>query len=84
MAMNLVDTRRRGRAVAAVSGRLTVALVIEVPLGTFLGQQFTWRVPFFTVAGPGLAAMIANIARLPGVSTAAPVPLRRQLAFPAS
>jgi predicted MFS family arabinose efflux permease len=37
---------------------LTVATVIGVPLGTFIGQQTSWRVPFLVVAALASAAAI--------------------------
>jgi MFS transporter, DHA1 family, inner membrane transport protein len=38
---------------------LTVATVIGVPLGTFIGQPTSWRVPFLIVAALAAAAAIA-------------------------
>lgn len=81
VAISLVDENRRGRAIAAMFGGLTIALVIGVPLGTFLGQHFGWRVPFFTVAGIGLIALAGNIVLLPEVAPPPSVPLRRQMTF---
>jgi MFS transporter, DHA1 family, inner membrane transport protein len=81
VAINLVAEDRRGRAIAAMFGGLTIALVVGVPLGTFLGQHFDWRLPFFTVAVLGLVALAGIIALLPETEAPPSVPLRRQLRF---
>ncbi len=49
-----------GRSSAAISAMflgLTVATVAGVPAGTWFGQQFGWRVPFWVIAGIGLVAV---------------------------
>jgi MFS transporter, DHA1 family, inner membrane transport protein len=48
-----------GRAIGLMFTGLTVATVIGVPLGTFIGQQTSWRVPFLVVAGLAAVAAIA-------------------------
>ena len=35
---------------------LTVAMVIGVPSGTFIGQRLDWRAPFFAIAALGAPA----------------------------
>jgi predicted MFS family arabinose efflux permease len=37
----------------------TLAMVIGVPLGTYLGNSFGWRLPFFLIAGIACGAVIA-------------------------
>jgi DHA1 family inner membrane transport protein len=48
-----------GRAIGLMFTGLTVATVLGVPLGTFVGQQTSWRIPFLIVAGLAAAAAVA-------------------------
>ena len=60
VAANLVPKAQAGRAISVMFAGLTLAMVIGVPLGSFLGNLMGWRLPFFAVAALaalGLAAM---------------------------
>ncbi len=61
----LVPPERRGRALAIVSGGLGVAVAIGVPLGSFVGISFGWRMPFIGVAVLSSIALIGLLAGLP-------------------
>ncbi|WP_426436720.1 MFS transporter [Bradyrhizobium genosp. P] len=56
---------RRGRAIALVTSGLTVATVLGVPFGTFVGNQFGWRATFVMVAGLGAVALLGLLFGLP-------------------
>ena len=64
-AAGLFPPRRRGRVVAVVLGGGTLAAVLGLPLGTWLGQQAGWRAAFLALSGIGLAAMVAVAVWLP-------------------
>ncbi|WP_438355009.1 MFS transporter [Microbacterium sp. CJ88] len=51
VAADVLGPGKRAKGVAFVLTGLTVANVVGVPLGTFLGQQFGWRAAFVVVAG---------------------------------
>lgn len=60
VAAALVSQKQAGRAIATMFAGLTLAMVVGVPLGSFLGNLMGWRLPFFAVtllAAVGLAAM---------------------------
>ena len=59
VAAETAEPGHEGRAIGLMFTGLTVATVIGVPLGTFIGQQSSWRVPFLVVAGLAAAAAIA-------------------------
>ncbi|GAB3959736.1 hypothetical protein GCM10027614_79890 [Micromonospora vulcania] len=61
----------RGRVVALFSTGATLAPVLGVPLGTWLGQQAGWRVAFAVLAGIGLAIAAAVLVLLPSYPPAA-------------
>ncbi|MEO3769256.1 MFS transporter [Micromonospora sp. B9E7] len=55
----------RGRVVALFGAGATLAPVLGVPLGTWLGQQAGWRVAFAVLAGVGLVTAAAVFVLLP-------------------
>ncbi|CAL75222.1 Putative Permease of the major facilitator superfamily [Bradyrhizobium sp. ORS 278] len=65
VAVAISAPERRGRAVALVTSGLTVATVIGVPLGTFVGSQASWRATFALVAALGALALIGVLLRVP-------------------
>jgi predicted MFS family arabinose efflux permease len=65
MAASLVPPERSGSAIALMFTGLTVAMVTGVPMGTFIGQTFGWRVTFACVAGLGLIAFAGLFLLLP-------------------
>ncbi|WP_237280466.1 MFS transporter [Subtercola vilae] len=68
--VHLVPKHQIGRAVAITSGGGTAAFVLGVPLGTMLGQAFTWRVPFAVIGVLALFAALLILKKLPRVSPA--------------
>ncbi|MFI8963033.1 MFS transporter [Streptomyces sp. NPDC053493] len=55
----------RGRVVGALSVAGSLALVIGVPAGTWLGRQSDWRVPVAVLAGLGTVCLVTIAALLP-------------------
>ncbi len=60
IAANLVPEDRRASAISIMFTGLTVATVTGVPIGTFIGQQFGWRLAFVAIVALGAIALIAN------------------------
>jgi len=58
VAVAITSAERRGRAIALVTSGLTVATVLGVPLGTWIGNQYGWRATFILVAGLGAVALV--------------------------
>lgn len=63
VAADLVAPEKKAGAIAMMFTGLTVANVVGVPLGTFIGQAMGWRITFFVVAALGVLGL-AGIARL--------------------
>ena len=59
----LAPPKRRGSAVAMVMGGMTVAFVIGIPLGSFVGAHFGWRSTFI-LAGALTAIAFAGVVTL--------------------
>lgn len=65
VAVAVASPERRGRAVALVTSGITVATVIGVPLGNFIGSLLGWRATFAMVALLGLVALAGLLFGLP-------------------
>jgi predicted MFS family arabinose efflux permease len=65
VAVAIASPERRGRAIALVTSGLTVATVLGVPLGTWIGSHYGWRSTFILVAGLGAVALAGLLFGLP-------------------
>lgn len=72
LAAGMVEEHRRGAAVSAVVGGLSVATAIGVPAGTIVGQAVGWRVAFCVVAVLTIAALAAAARWVPLIATHRP------------
>lgn len=64
IASALVAPERRGRALAIVTGGLSLAVALGVPLGALIGGHLGWRATF---AGVGVLACVALVGLVWGV-----------------
>jgi DHA1 family inner membrane transport protein len=65
VATNLVAPDRKASAIAIMFTGLTVANILGVPFGTWLGQHFGWRSTFWSVTLVGMAAVAIIAAFVP-------------------
>jgi Arabinose efflux permease len=65
IAADVVAPNKRASAIAVMFTGLTVATITGVPLGTFIGQTFNWRMSFFFLVALGLVGLITNIILVP-------------------
>ncbi|WP_160724339.1 MFS transporter [Bacillus sp. USDA818B3_A] len=65
IAADLVPENRRASAIAIMFSGLTIATVTGVPFGTFIGQQFGWRMAFIIIIVVGIIAFLANSILVP-------------------
>lgn len=65
VAQSLVPPERKASAIALMFTGLTLATVLGLPFGTWLGQNFGWRATFWAVAAIGVVAIIALSSALP-------------------
>lgn len=65
VATGLVPEDRRASAIAIMFTGLTVATVLGVPFGTWLGQHYGWRSSFWAVTLVGVIALMVVVAFLP-------------------
>ncbi|MGO4153754.1 MFS transporter [Cupriavidus sp. YAF13] len=80
VATGLVAPHKRASAIAVMFTGLTVASVLGVPFGTWLGQAYGWRASFWAVAAVGLVAVLVIALAVPAERAAPQAPdLRRDL-----
>ncbi len=79
VAMRLADEGKAASAVATMFTGLTVASVLGVPLGTWLGHNVSWRLVFLVVAAIGLATALSLKKLLPWFEPQRHGSLRRDL-----
>ncbi|MEV0058456.1 MFS transporter [Nocardia sp. NPDC050718] len=81
LAASLVAPAKKAGAISIMFGGLTIANVLGVPLGTFIGQQWGWRATFAVITVVGLVALAGITALVPDAPAASARPdLRAELA----
>jgi DHA1 family inner membrane transport protein len=66
VATRLVAADRRASAISIMFTGLTIATLLGVPAGAWLGLHFGWRSTFWAVAAIGVLAMLVIAALVPG------------------
>lgn len=79
VAGDLVAPQRRAQAISAMFAGLTVANVLGVPVGTWVGQSLSWRATFWLIALVGAVALVALRAAVPSLPARDDGPVRAQL-----
>lgn len=69
VAANLAPKGQASKSIAVMFAGLTLAMVIGVPIGSFLGNAMGWRLPFYAVALLAALALMATARWLPSVPT---------------
>ncbi|MEU0660030.1 MFS transporter [Streptomyces lavendulocolor] len=80
VAADLVAPEKKAGAIAMMFTGLTVANVVGVPLGTFIGQSAGWRTTFFLVAGLGVLGLLGVAKLVPEQPKPEGVRLRHEFA----
>lgn len=80
VAADLVAPGRKAGAIATMFTGLTVANIVGVPLGTYLGQAAGWRATFVTVAALGVVGLLGIARLVPALPRPEGARLRRELA----
>ncbi|GAB0102628.1 MFS transporter [Nocardia sp. JMUB6875] len=80
VAADLVAPEKKAGAIAMMFTGLTLANVIGVPLGTFIGQSSSWRITFALVAALGVAGLLGVAKLVPDLPKPEGVHLRHELA----
>jgi len=80
VATGLVSADRRASAIALMFSGLTLATLLGVPAGAWIGQHFGWRSAFWAVSGVGVLALLILASFVPrDRERHQPAPLRQEL-----
>ncbi|MFF3302384.1 MFS transporter [Streptomyces sp. NPDC001741] len=80
VAADLVAPAKKAGAIAMMFTGLTVANVVGVPLGTYVGQNFGWRITFLVVAALGVLGLLGVAKLIPEQPKPEGVRIRHELA----
>lgn len=73
MAASLVPPEKRGSAMATVTGGMTIAFLLGIPMGSVVGSAFGWRATFLLSALLSLVSFTAVALFTPRVVPPAPI-----------
>jgi DHA1 family inner membrane transport protein len=65
VASNMVKENKKAGAISLMFAGLTVSNIIGVPVGTFVGIQFGWRVTFWVLAVIGVVTILGIVFWIP-------------------
>ncbi|MHA3789251.1 MFS transporter [Flavobacterium hauense] len=81
VASRLADKGKEARAIAIMFSGLTIANVVGVPLGTYIGHNYSWRYTFAIVAVIGLITVITLLLWMPNLESKKDESIKTQLQF---
>ncbi|OKK13139.1 chemotaxis protein [Streptomyces sp. CB00455] len=67
VAIAMVDKDQRARAMAVMIGGLSIANVLGVPAGAFLGEHLGWRAAFWSVGAASAIALAGILVLIPKI-----------------
>ncbi|MED4080145.1 MFS transporter [Halalkalibacterium halodurans] len=76
---SLVPDTMRGKALSFVIAGITVGLILGAPIGTWIGNEFTWRYSFWFVALVSLVTAIGVLLFLPRIEREASISIKERL-----
>ncbi len=79
VASRLAGKGKEAQAISMMFAGLTVANIIGVPLGTFIGHTMSWRITFVIIAVVGLVTMACLQKLLPAMPVVSQSSLRKDL-----
>jgi len=81
VASRIAEKGKAAQAVSLMFMGLTIANILGVPLGTFIGHNFSWRISFAVVVLVGLVTLLSLKLWLPALEAAKNRDLKAELSF---
>lgn len=81
VASRLADKGKEAQAIAIMFSGLTLANLIGVPIGTYIGHNFIWRYTFVLIAVVGLLTFLFISLWMPQLDKGESVNMKKQLEF---
>ncbi|MEZ0538295.1 MFS transporter [Fibrella arboris] len=79
VASRLAGPGKEARAISMMFAGLTVANILGVPLGTFIGHEISWRITFVLIGVVGLVTLLGIYKLLPEMPVVGESNLRKDL-----
>ncbi|MED1204088.1 MFS transporter [Heyndrickxia acidicola] len=80
MASNIVEEKYRARSIGVVFMGISASLVLGVPIGLMLGNNFGWQAPFVLICVLTAASIAGVYFFMEDLAPTTAIPLRKQLA----
>lgn len=81
VASRLADKGKEAQSIAIMFSGLTIANVVGVPVGTYIGHNFDWRYTFVLITVIGLITFISLLLWMPNVASEKAGNIKSQLQF---
>jgi MFS transporter, DHA1 family, arabinose polymer utilization protein len=81
VASRIADKGKEARAVSVMFAGLTIANIIGVPLGTYLGHHLSWRYTFLLIGSIGLITLLSLQFWMPRLTNENKTEIKDQLVF---
>ena len=81
VASRIAEKGKEARAVSLMFAGLTIANVIGVPLGTYIGHNYSWRYTFVIIVVVGLITLVSLKFWMPNLSATKNRDLKKELSF---
>jgi DHA1 family arabinose polymer transporter-like MFS transporter len=81
VASRLADKGKEAQAISIMFAGLTLANLIGVPIGTYIGHHFIWRYTFVLIAFIGMLTFLSLYLWMPNLGKNSVVSMRTQLQF---
>lgn len=81
VASRLADKGKEAQAISTMFAGLTIANLIGVPIGTYIGHHFVWRYTFILIALVGFFTLLAIYLWMPNLEKGESVNMKTQLQF---
>ena len=81
VASRLATKGKEAQSIAIMFSGLTIANVIGVPIGTYIGHNFSWRYTFVLITAIGLITFIALLLWMPNLESKKVDSIKQQLKF---
>lgn len=79
VASRIADPGKQARAISIMFSGLTIANLLTVPLGTYIGHEYSWRYTFAGIGLIGLVTMAAIYFILPSLAANPDSDIKREL-----
>ncbi|WP_338805014.1 MFS transporter [Xenorhabdus griffiniae] len=79
IAAELVPENKKTTAIAFMFSGMTLANLVGIPLGTWIGKAISWRVTFAIITVIGMIALVGILKLLPKFDQKAPASIKKEL-----